>query len=144
MSHSFGEGYATRSDEEGFGGIYGGNRSDDDDTEGKNGVIHENHPGNYMHLSFSRSKPWRNVVSCGIWQMWLVRLNDVWYVFLFLNVKNMIKAKGAKWRRRRILAIKLMQIDERALLAGSLCCSVTILYFFFLVSCVWKFSLLLL
>ncbi|XP_022133090.1 uncharacterized protein LOC111005770 [Momordica charantia] len=44
MSHSFGEGYATRSDEEGFGGIYGGNRSDDDDTEGKNGVIHENHP----------------------------------------------------------------------------------------------------
>ncbi|XP_027362155.1 uncharacterized protein LOC113869853 [Abrus precatorius] len=27
MTHSFGEGYATRSDEEGFGGIYGGNQS---------------------------------------------------------------------------------------------------------------------
>lgn len=27
MSHSFGEGYATRSDEEGFGGVYGGNQS---------------------------------------------------------------------------------------------------------------------
>ncbi|GAB2282738.1 hypothetical protein Dimus_017277 [Dionaea muscipula] len=35
MSDSFGEGYATRSDEEGFGGIYGGgNRSDK--------VIHKN------------------------------------------------------------------------------------------------------
>ncbi|KAJ6916015.1 hypothetical protein NC652_018635 [Populus alba x Populus x berolinensis] len=49
MSRSFGEGYATRSDEEGFGGIYGGNRSitevetdvkveeshpDDDETQG--------------------------------------------------------------------------------------------------------------
>ncbi|KAJ8764320.1 hypothetical protein K2173_006060 [Erythroxylum novogranatense] len=42
MSHSFGEGYATRSDEEGFGGIYGGNQSiPDDDTDKK---IHENHP----------------------------------------------------------------------------------------------------
>ncbi|XP_019444765.1 PREDICTED: uncharacterized protein LOC109348691 isoform X2 [Lupinus angustifolius] len=38
MSHSFGEGYATRSDEEGFGGIYGGNQSPPDKT------IHENHP----------------------------------------------------------------------------------------------------
>ncbi|KAF7850800.1 hypothetical protein BT93_L4996 [Corymbia citriodora subsp. variegata] len=27
MAHSFGEGYATRSDEEGFGGTYGGNDS---------------------------------------------------------------------------------------------------------------------
>lgn len=25
MTHSFGEGYGTRSDEEGFGGVYGGN-----------------------------------------------------------------------------------------------------------------------
>ncbi|KAL5557281.1 hypothetical protein UlMin_039517 [Ulmus minor] len=42
MSHSFGEGYATRSDEEGFGGVYGGNQSlrkPDDDA------VHENHPG---------------------------------------------------------------------------------------------------
>ncbi|XP_048230358.1 uncharacterized protein LOC8273421 isoform X2 [Ricinus communis] len=42
MSHSFGEGYATRSDEEGFGGIYGGNQSvvkEETDKE-----IHENHP----------------------------------------------------------------------------------------------------
>ncbi|XP_074572363.1 uncharacterized protein LOC141828877 [Curcuma longa] len=30
MSHSFGEGYSTRSDEEGFGGIYGGNPSTKD------------------------------------------------------------------------------------------------------------------
>ncbi|GMJ08758.1 hypothetical protein like AT5G66780 [Hibiscus trionum] len=36
MSDSFGEGYATRSEEEGFGGIYGGN---DKKTE------EENHPG---------------------------------------------------------------------------------------------------
>lgn len=27
---SFGEGYATRSDEEGFGGIYGGNQEDEE------------------------------------------------------------------------------------------------------------------
>ncbi|XP_010550389.1 PREDICTED: uncharacterized protein LOC104821276 [Tarenaya hassleriana] len=39
MSHSFGEGYATRSEEEGFGGIYGGNQSIQKDKE-----IHENHP----------------------------------------------------------------------------------------------------
>ncbi|XVF59617.1 hypothetical protein PTKIN_Ptkin07bG0290100 [Pterospermum kingtungense] len=41
MSHSFGEGYATRSDEEGFGGIYGGNQSiSDKKTDDE---IHENH-----------------------------------------------------------------------------------------------------
>jgi len=40
MSHSYGEGYATRSDEEGFGGIYGGNQ-----TLQKENEIHENHPG---------------------------------------------------------------------------------------------------
>ncbi|GAU18513.1 hypothetical protein TSUD_233850 [Trifolium subterraneum] len=39
MSHSFGEGYATRSDEEGFGGIYGGNQSLQKDKS-----VHENHP----------------------------------------------------------------------------------------------------
>ncbi|XP_020218046.1 uncharacterized protein LOC109801401 [Cajanus cajan] len=42
MSHSFGEGYATRSDEEGFGGIYGGNQSIHK-TQTENSV-HENHP----------------------------------------------------------------------------------------------------
>ncbi|CAL1376623.1 unnamed protein product [Linum trigynum] len=41
MSHSFGEGYATRSDEEGFGGIYGGNDDDDVKLDKK---IHEDHP----------------------------------------------------------------------------------------------------
>ncbi|KAF8053556.1 hypothetical protein N665_1401s0015 [Sinapis alba] len=39
MSHSFGEGYATRSDEEGFGGTYGGNQTLQKDHE-----VHENHP----------------------------------------------------------------------------------------------------
>ncbi|CAH8336536.1 unnamed protein product [Eruca vesicaria subsp. sativa] len=39
MSHSFGEGYATRSDEEGFGGTYGGNQTFQKDKE-----VHENHP----------------------------------------------------------------------------------------------------
>ncbi|CAI8588699.1 unnamed protein product [Vicia faba] len=39
MSHSFGEGYATRSDEEGFGGIYGGNQSLQQHKS-----VHENHP----------------------------------------------------------------------------------------------------
>ncbi|MED6155672.1 hypothetical protein PIB30_007182 [Stylosanthes scabra] len=42
MSHSFGEGYATRSDEEGFGGIYGGNQSFPKTETDK--FIHENHP----------------------------------------------------------------------------------------------------
>ncbi|XP_009614702.1 uncharacterized protein [Nicotiana tomentosiformis] len=36
MSSSFGDGYATRSDEEGFGGIYGGNKEDEEKiTHGK-------------------------------------------------------------------------------------------------------------
>lgn len=39
MSHSFGEGYSTRSDEEGFGGVYGGNQSISKPGE------YENHPG---------------------------------------------------------------------------------------------------
>lgn len=43
MSHSFGEGYATRSDEEGFGGTYGGNQTFQKDN---NDEVHENHPGN--------------------------------------------------------------------------------------------------
>lgn len=38
MSHSFGEGYATRSDEEGFGGIYSRNQTHPDKS------IRENHP----------------------------------------------------------------------------------------------------
>ncbi|XWS42052.1 hypothetical protein CRYUN_Cryun17cG0135600 [Craigia yunnanensis] len=42
MSHSFGEGYATRSDEEGFGGIYGGNKSKSEIKMDKE--INENHP----------------------------------------------------------------------------------------------------
>ncbi|XP_076893715.1 uncharacterized protein LOC143545778 [Bidens hawaiensis] len=42
MSHSFGEGYATRSDEEGFGGIYGGNQSLSHEDEDK--IIHGNSP----------------------------------------------------------------------------------------------------
>ncbi|KAL4582601.1 hypothetical protein LXL04_007156 [Taraxacum kok-saghyz] len=40
MSHSFGEGYATRSDDEGFGGIYGGTQSLSHDNEDK--VVHGN------------------------------------------------------------------------------------------------------
>lgn len=51
MSHSFGEGYASRCDEEGFGGTYGGNRSTDDvDNDDKKSVIHENHPGKYISI----------------------------------------------------------------------------------------------
>lgn len=42
MSHPFGEGYATRSDEEGFGGTYG--RKQSLKTE-KDESVHENHPG---------------------------------------------------------------------------------------------------
>ncbi|KDP23195.1 hypothetical protein JCGZ_00340 [Jatropha curcas] len=44
MSHSFGQAYATRSDEEGFGGIYGGNQSCDNDDDNNGKKIHENHP----------------------------------------------------------------------------------------------------
>lgn len=43
MSRSYGEGYATRSDGEGFGGIYGGNQSI---TEVETDVkVDESHPG---------------------------------------------------------------------------------------------------
>ncbi|KAF7828846.1 late embryogenesis abundant protein [Senna tora] len=44
MSHSFGEGYATRSDEEGFGGVYGDNDSSAASKIQTDKVIHENHP----------------------------------------------------------------------------------------------------
>jgi hypothetical protein len=48
MTHSFGEGYSTRSDEEGFGGIYGR-----DDLVIKTGKgKHVNHPGTASDYSF--------------------------------------------------------------------------------------------
>ncbi|CAN0861912.1 hypothetical protein LINGRAHAP2_LOCUS8335 [Linum grandiflorum] len=47
MSHSFGEGYSTRSEEEGFGGIYGGNTEDNENLDKK---IHEDHPGNCFSI----------------------------------------------------------------------------------------------
>lgn len=47
MSHSFGEGYATRSDEEGFGGVYGGNQSLSHDDEDK--IVHGNCPGRFSY-----------------------------------------------------------------------------------------------
>ncbi|PAN45294.1 hypothetical protein GQ55_9G105300 [Panicum hallii var. hallii] len=40
MTHSFGEGYSTRSDEEGFGGVYGRN----DPVEHPGTEIHPSHP----------------------------------------------------------------------------------------------------
>ncbi|KAL5704597.1 hypothetical protein ACHQM5_023001 [Ranunculus cassubicifolius] len=42
MSHSFGEGYSTRADEEGFGGVYSGNQSLPKSKDTKE--VHENHP----------------------------------------------------------------------------------------------------
>ena len=51
MSHSFGEGYATRSDEEGFGGIYGGNQSFPKADTDKD-AIDENHPGSFFFFFF--------------------------------------------------------------------------------------------
>lgn len=48
MSHSFGEGYATRSDEEGFGGIYGGNESSASSNIETDKFVHENHPGLFI------------------------------------------------------------------------------------------------
>jgi hypothetical protein len=42
MTHSFGEGYSTRSDEEGFGGVYGGNDPVENLGTEK---IHPSHPG---------------------------------------------------------------------------------------------------
>lgn len=42
MSHSFGEGYATRSDEEGFGGVFSRNQSLPKTQQDQ--LIHENHP----------------------------------------------------------------------------------------------------
>jgi hypothetical protein len=54
MSHSFGEGYATRSDEEGFGGIYGGNQCIPKPEQAEH--VHENHPGKSLigHQSNTR------------------------------------------------------------------------------------------
>ncbi|KAF7134984.1 hypothetical protein RHSIM_Rhsim08G0115500 [Rhododendron simsii] len=43
-SHSFGEGYATRCDEEGFGGIYGGNDPLSSEEKTPSKIIHESHP----------------------------------------------------------------------------------------------------
>ncbi|CAK9184251.1 unnamed protein product [Ilex paraguariensis] len=40
--NSFGEGYATRSDDEGFGGIYGGKQSLPDKEDDK--IVHGNSP----------------------------------------------------------------------------------------------------
>ncbi|KAL3813209.1 hypothetical protein ACJIZ3_014477 [Penstemon smallii] len=42
MSSSFGEAYATRSDDEGFGGIYGGNQNLSKEDEHK--IVHGNAP----------------------------------------------------------------------------------------------------
>lgn len=44
MSHSFGEGYSTRSDEEGFGGVYGGN----DPVFNPGTEAHPSHPGSHF------------------------------------------------------------------------------------------------
>ncbi|KAK2657215.1 hypothetical protein Ddye_010267 [Dipteronia dyeriana] len=44
MSHSFGEGYATRSDEEGFGGTCTGSNQCFPTKDGVDKEIHENHP----------------------------------------------------------------------------------------------------
>lgn len=53
MSSSFGEGYATRSDEEGFGGVYGGNQMECD----KGNVVHEkNHSDDYDKTQGSEVK----------------------------------------------------------------------------------------
>ncbi|KAA8547363.1 hypothetical protein F0562_003773 [Nyssa sinensis] len=49
MSKSFGEGYATRSDEEGFGGIYGGDKSVNNIEQDKK--IHANHPARSDELT---------------------------------------------------------------------------------------------
>ncbi|KAK6258356.1 hypothetical protein SCA6_012830 [Theobroma cacao] len=54
MSHSFGEGYATRSDEEGFGGTYGGNQSNSKIEMDKE--IHENHPGELKAVSYDKTQ----------------------------------------------------------------------------------------
>lgn len=43
-SHSFGEGYGTRCDDEGFGGIYGGNSKEDHEQPQASKIIHESHP----------------------------------------------------------------------------------------------------
>jgi hypothetical protein len=47
MTHSFGEGYSTRSDEEGFGGVYGGN----DPVEHPGTEIHPSHPGTFARAT---------------------------------------------------------------------------------------------
>ncbi|KAJ4963604.1 hypothetical protein NE237_023543 [Protea cynaroides] len=51
MSDSFGEGYATRSDEEGFGGICGGSQQIPKTNQEKDGV-HGNHAGMSLGVYF--------------------------------------------------------------------------------------------
>lgn len=57
MSNSYGEGYAIRSDEEGFGGIYGGNQSLHLEECNKGDVAHEkNHSDDYDKMQGSEVK----------------------------------------------------------------------------------------
>lgn len=57
MSNSFGEGYATRSEEEGFGGIYGGNESLRLEECNKGNVVHEkNHSADHDKTQGSEVK----------------------------------------------------------------------------------------
>ncbi|GMP31765.1 hypothetical protein CsSME_00005841 [Camellia sinensis var. sinensis] len=51
MSHSFGEGYATRSDEEGFGRIYRGNASISKEEQDR--IIHDNYPWRFSVFGLS-------------------------------------------------------------------------------------------
>ncbi|KAF9609826.1 hypothetical protein IFM89_018768 [Coptis chinensis] len=54
MSHSFGEGYATRSEEEGFGGIYGDNQRLP--THNEDHEVNAVHPHQPNHPEYDRSQ----------------------------------------------------------------------------------------
>lgn len=106
MSHSFGEGYATRSDEEGFGGIYGGNQffpnKDDKDKD-----INENHPGDWLiKLVFSyHLDDFIKLINlynfCNT-----ITVLIVWVFCIF--AKLLTRAKAAKWRRKKKLGTRPM------------------------------------
>ena len=98
MSHSFGEGYATRSDEEGFGGTYGGNQTFQKDNNDK---VHENPPGNFttLYYMYNTSK-------------YLLIDGDCLRLCMYFHFgKITTQLKVAKPRRRRKLGTRRKQFS---------------------------------
>lgn len=53
MTESFGDGYSTRSNEEGFGGIYGGNEEEEEGGDKAHGISPGIHLSIYIYSLYS-------------------------------------------------------------------------------------------